>query len=382
MDKYLGGGDAHRRRDQARPARRAASRARSCRCCAARRSRTRACRRCSTRSSITAVAVGPPAGQGHRSRTTSEATRTAADDEPFAALAFKILTDPFVGNLTFFRVYSGVLNSGDTVYNPVKDKQGAHRPPAADARQRARRDQGSPRGRHRRGRRPEGRHHRRHAVRPEQHHHAREDGLPRAGDLRWPSSRRPRPTRKRWASRCSVSRRKTRRSACAPTRSPGQTIISRHGRAAPRDHRRPHEARVQRRRERRQAAGRLSRDHPRGRREPKASSCASRGGRGQYGHVWLKIEPQAAGKGYEFVNGDRRRRRAAGIRPGGRQGRAGASRERRASAGYPVVDVKVTLFDGSYPRRRLERDGVQDRGLDRRSRMACARPSRSCSSPS
>ena len=43
--------------------------------------------------------------------------------EPFAALAFKIATDPFVGNLTFFRVYSGVLNSGDSVYNPVKRKK-------------------------------------------------------------------------------------------------------------------------------------------------------------------------------------------------------------------------------------------------------------------
>jgi elongation factor G len=50
----------------------------------------------------------------------SEATRTPSDEAPFAALAFKIATDPFVGNLTFFRVYSGVLASGDTVYNPVK----------------------------------------------------------------------------------------------------------------------------------------------------------------------------------------------------------------------------------------------------------------------
>ncbi|MGB8693994.1 MAG: elongation factor G, partial [Steroidobacteraceae bacterium] len=50
------------------------------------------------------------------------ATRTAVDDEPFSALAFKILNDPFVGNLTFFRVYSGTLNSGDTVYVPTKDK--------------------------------------------------------------------------------------------------------------------------------------------------------------------------------------------------------------------------------------------------------------------
>ncbi len=53
----------------------------------------------------------------------TEAERPATDDAPFAALAFKIATDPFVGNLTFFRVYSGVLNSGDTVYNPVKSKK-------------------------------------------------------------------------------------------------------------------------------------------------------------------------------------------------------------------------------------------------------------------
>ncbi len=51
------------------------------------------------------------------------ATREASDDAPFAALAFKIATDPFVGTLTFFRVYSGVLKSGDTVYNPVKHKK-------------------------------------------------------------------------------------------------------------------------------------------------------------------------------------------------------------------------------------------------------------------
>ena len=53
----------------------------------------------------------------------SEATRSADDEEPFAALAFKIATDPFVGNLTFFRVYSGVLCSGDTIYNSAKSKK-------------------------------------------------------------------------------------------------------------------------------------------------------------------------------------------------------------------------------------------------------------------
>ncbi len=53
----------------------------------------------------------------------NEATRPSSDDQPFAALAFKIATDPFVGNLTFIRVYSGVLKSGDTVFNPIKGKK-------------------------------------------------------------------------------------------------------------------------------------------------------------------------------------------------------------------------------------------------------------------
>jgi elongation factor G len=53
----------------------------------------------------------------------TEASRAADDDAPFSALAFKIATDPFVGTLTFFRVYSGVLSSGDQVYNPVKAKR-------------------------------------------------------------------------------------------------------------------------------------------------------------------------------------------------------------------------------------------------------------------
>jgi len=54
---------------------------------------------------------------------TIEESRAASDEAPFAALAFKIATDPFVGTLTFFRVYSGVLSSGDTIYNAVKKKK-------------------------------------------------------------------------------------------------------------------------------------------------------------------------------------------------------------------------------------------------------------------
>ena len=64
--------------------------------------------------------------------------RKADDKEPFSALAFKIMTDPHVGKLTYFRVYSGTLDKGDQVLNTRTGQQGAHRPPARDARQRPR----------------------------------------------------------------------------------------------------------------------------------------------------------------------------------------------------------------------------------------------------
>jgi len=68
--------------------------------------------------------IDRPAIKGHLDDAEGTiAERHASDDEPFSALAFKIATDPFVGALTFIRVYSGVLNSGDTVYNPVKGKK-------------------------------------------------------------------------------------------------------------------------------------------------------------------------------------------------------------------------------------------------------------------
>ncbi|MCC7215994.1 MAG: elongation factor G, partial [Burkholderiales bacterium] len=64
--------------------------------------------------------IPPVAGELENGK---EGERKPADDEPFSALAFKIMTDPFVGQLVFFRVYSGVINSGDTVYNPVKGRK-------------------------------------------------------------------------------------------------------------------------------------------------------------------------------------------------------------------------------------------------------------------
>ena len=149
----------------------ARSPARSCRCCAARRSRTRACRRCSTRSSTTCRRRPTFRRSKGELENGTEGERRASDDEPFAGLAFKIMTDPFVGQLVFFRVYSGVVNSGDTIYNPIKGRKERDRPHPADARQPARGHQGSARGRHRRGGGPEGSDDRRYAVRPGQGHH-------------------------------------------------------------------------------------------------------------------------------------------------------------------------------------------------------------------
>ena len=84
--------------------------------------KTRACSACSTPSSTTCRRpwTSPVEGTDDDG---NEVKRQADDGEKFSALAFKLMTDPFVGQLTFVRVYSGVLKSGDTVYNPIKGKK-------------------------------------------------------------------------------------------------------------------------------------------------------------------------------------------------------------------------------------------------------------------
>ena len=172
MNKYLEDGRADRSRDQARPAHahhRQRNPADAVRHRVQEQGRAAHARR---RDRVHAVADRHSAGAGHRRRRQGRSSRKADDSEKFSALAFKLMTDPFVGQLTFVRVYSGVLKSGRLGLQPDPRQERAHRPHPADARQPARGNQGNPRRRHRRLRGPEGRDHRRNAVRSGRDHHA------------------------------------------------------------------------------------------------------------------------------------------------------------------------------------------------------------------
>ena len=109
----------------------------------------------------------------------------------------------------------------------------------------------------------------------------------------------------------------------------------RHGRAAPRDHRRPDEAGVQGRGQRRPAAGGLPRDHPQeGRGRRRASSSGSRGGKGQYGHVVINLEPAEPGAGFVFED-----KIVGGVDPAGvhQAGRSGHQARRWRTACWPAT---------------------------------------------
>ena len=272
-------------------------------------------------------------------------TRTARDEEPFAALAFKILNDPFVGNLTFFRVYSGTLNSGDTVYVPTKDKKERI-----------------------------GRLLQMHANERSEIKEVRAGDIAAAVGLKdvftgdtlcdlekvitlekmvipipvisVASSRRPRPTRKRWAWRCSVSRKEDPSFKVSTDEESGQTIISGMGELHL-------EIIVDRMRREFKVEANVGkpqvayRETIRAKVESEGKHVKQSGGRGQYGHVWLKIEPNAQGKGNEFVNGIVGGSVPKEFIPAVEKGIKEAL-ETGVMAGYPVVDTKVTLFDGSY----------------------------------
>ena len=275
----------------------------------------------------------------------TQGERKASDEEPFAGLAFKIMTDPFVGQLIFVRVYSGVVKSGDTVYNPVKGKK------------------------ERIGR----------LVQMHANERQNIDEI-RAGDI---------------AAAIGLKEATTGETLCDPGKvitlermifpepvihvavepktkadqekmglalnrlaqedpsfrvrtdqESGQTIISGMGEL--------HLEIIVDRMKRefgveanvgapqvayREAIKKLV--------EIEGKFVKQSGGRGQYGHVWLKLEPNETGKGFEFIDaikgGSVPREYIPAVNKGLEE-----TLPNGVLAGFPVVDVKVTLFDGSY----------------------------------
>ena len=273
------------------------------------------------------------------------AERHATDDEPFSALAFKIATDPFVGTLTFIRVYSGVVNSGDTVLNAVKDR------------------------RERVGRLVQ-----MHA------NNRQEIKEVRAGDIAACVGLKDVTTGDTLCATDSPiilermefpepviaiavepkSKADQEKMALALQRlaqedpsfrvhtdeESGQTIISGMGEL----HldiivdRLKREFKVEANVGKPQVA---YRETIRGSVEQEGKFVRQSGGRGQYGHVWIKIEPLEQGAGYEFVN-----EIVGGVVPKEYIPAVDKGIQEQLKngvlAGFPVVDVKVTLFDGSY----------------------------------
>lgn len=276
----------------------------------------------------------------------TEAERHADDSEPFSALAFKIATDPFVGTLTFFRCYSGVVNTGDTVYNPVKGKRERF-----------------------------GRIVQMHAKDREEIKEVRAGDIAAAiglkdvttGDtlcdpnnvitlerMEFPDpviSIAVEPRSQADQEKMGLALGKL--AAEDPSfkvktdEESGQTIISGMGEL----HldiivdRMKREFKVECNVGKPQVA---YRETIRKKVEVEGKFVRQSGGRGQFGHVWLRIEPQAEeGAGYEFVNDI-----TGGVVPKEFIPAVDKGIQEQLQsgvvAGYPVLDVKVTLFDGSY----------------------------------
>ncbi len=279
------------------------------------------------------------------SKDDKEASRKASDTEKFAALAFKILNDPFVGNLTFFRVYSGVMKSGDMVLNPGKDKKERigrllqmHANERSEIKEVYAGDIAA-------------------AV-----------GLKDAttGDtlcdpdapiqlekMDFPEpviSVAVEPRTKADQEKMGIALQRLAKEDPSfrmhTDSESGQTIISGMGEL----HleiivdRMKREFKVDANVGKPQVA---YRETIRGKVDQEGKFVRQSGGRGQYGHVWITLEPAAPGKGYEFVNaivgGTIPREYIPAVDKGIKE-----ATESGVLAGYPVVDVKVTLFDGSY----------------------------------
>ena len=275
----------------------------------------------------------------------AEVTRTSADDAPFAALAFKILNDPFVGNLTFFRIYSGTLNSGDQVYVPNRSRKERI-----------------------------GRLLQMHASDREEIKEVRAGDIAAAvglkdvttGDtlcdpnhvivlekMEFPEpviSVAVEPKTKADQEKMGLALQRLAKEdpsfRVSSDAESGQTIISGMGEL----HLEIIVDRMKREFKVEATVGRPQvayRETIRGTVEQEGRFVRQTGGRGQYGHVWLRIEPLAEGKGYEFANevvgGVVPREYIPAVDKGVREALQGG-----VIAGFPIVDVRVAIFDGSY----------------------------------
>lgn len=287
-----------------------------------------------------------PPVKGHKDDPDNTVTeRSPTDNESFSALAFKIATDPYVGTLTYFRVYSGVLNTGDTVYNPIKDKEERI-----------------------------GRVLQMHANTRSEIKEVRAGDIAAAvglkkvttGDtlcavdnvivlekMNFPEpviSVAVEPKTKADQEKMGIALGKLAQEdpsfRVTSDEESGQTIIAGMGEL----HleiivdRMKREFGVEANVGKPQVA---YRETIRGTVEQEGKYVKQSGGRGQYGHVWIRIEPKEPGGGYEFVNaivgGVIPREYIPAVDKGIKE-----QMENGVIAGFPVVDVKVTLFDGSY----------------------------------
>ena len=288
--------------------------------------------------------VDVPAIKGHDERD-REIERHPTDKEPFSALAFKIMTDPFVGQLVFFRAYSGVVKSGDSVYIPGKGKKERlgrilqmHANERREITEVYAGDIAAAVG--------EGRHHRRYAQRPGARHYPGTHGVPRTRDLAGGGPKTKADQEKMGIALGRLAQEDPSFRVRTDEES-GQTIISGMGEL---------HLEILVDRMKREFGVEATVGKPQvAYRETIRKTCdevegkfvKQSGGRGQYGHVVLKLEPQEPGKGYEFVDAIK-----GGVVP--REFIPAVDKGIRESlnagvlAGYPVVDVKATLFFGSY----------------------------------
>ncbi len=270
--------------------------------------------------------------------------RRAADDEPFAGLAFKIMTDPYVGQLIFFRVYSGVINSGDTIYNPIKGRKERI-----------------------------GRILQMHANQREEIKEVRAGDIAAAVGLKEATTGDTlcdpqhvimlekmifpdpvihvavEPKTKADQEKMGIALNRLAQEdpsfRVRTDEESGQTIISGMGEL----HLEIIVDRMKREFgvEANVGAPQVAyREAIRKAVEQEGKFIKQSGGRGQYGHVWLKLEPNQSGKGFEFVDaikgGSVPREFIPAVEKGLKE-----TLPNGVLAGFPVVDVKVTLFDGS-----------------------------------